>query len=151
MLRKVPLALLINRPTHTSFHNLCTNPHTCYLPKNIKTLLGLGLNFCIQPEKSSPINLVDLDQFRKDIHRIIMLSNTPEEEERSIPKLYLPDPDWQPAEPENEELANRCNNFISTILKNSANQKNSLQPTTKSTSHPTMANRTPRNCRLECR
>ncbi len=107
--------------THTSFHNLC-NPNT-YLPKNIKTLLGLGLNFCIQPETSLPVNLIDLDRFRKDMHRIIMFSNTPEEEERTIPTLYLAEPDWQPAEPENEELANRCDNFISTVSKKFSRSK----------------------------
>ena len=85
--------------------------------------MGLGLNFCIQPETSSPVKSVDLDRFQKDMHRIVMFSNTPKDEERKVPKLYLPNPDWLPEEPKNQELANRCCDFISNVSRKFKNKK----------------------------
>ena len=143
LLLKEPLPLLINRPTHTAFHNLC-KPST-HLPSTIKSLLGLGLNFCLQPETSSPLKSVDLNRFQKDMYRIIMFSNTKKEgEEDKIPKLYLPNPDWEPEEPANEELSNRCCSFVSSIarkFKKKKKQHANLLPNQKAalqwlTEHP---------------
>ncbi len=114
LMLKEPLPLLINRPKNIAFHNLC-KPST-QLPTTIKSLLGLGLNFCIQPETSSPLKSVDLRRFQKDMYRIIMFSNTKEVEDK-IPELYLPNVGWEPEEPANEELSRRCCSFITSISK----------------------------------
>ena len=59
------------------------------------------------------------------MYRIIMFSNTKNnEEEDKIPELYLPNPEWEPEEPANEELSNRCCSFVSSIARKFKKKKN---------------------------
>eukprot|EP00979_Chaetoceros_neogracilis_P001011 scaffold191_cov273-Chaetoceros_neogracile.AAC.26 len=70
-----PLELLQSRPSNLAFHNLC---ETVSVPKNIRSLLGLGTRFCPRPLGSS-LDTVDLSRFDYDFSlRCIMFSGGPE-------------------------------------------------------------------------
>ena len=72
------------------------------MPPGIKSLLGLGLNYCIQTPK--PSNELDktIEQFKTDVRRVsFFMHNPPEENEKDadkityIPELYIKGT-WEP-------------------------------------------------------
>ena len=74
-LATMPAWLYFCRPTNLAFHNLCTSlvPHA-----GIRSLLGLGLNFCPRPRLSSRAADVDTDRFRRDAWtRLFFAGNDP--------------------------------------------------------------------------
>ena len=84
-----PKWLYFSRPSHTAFHNLC---NTKNLPPHIKSLLGLGLNFCVVP-RTTKTNYADTSRFKKDIYTKFFFAHHPE---TSPPQLFLRS-DWEPS------------------------------------------------------
>jgi hypothetical protein len=85
----MPPWLYFSRPTNTAFHSLCTS---LPIPPNFRSLLGLGLNFCVrQPFTPGPSSF-DSSRFERDayIRYIFAGDNSPP------PPLFLPSK-WQPA------------------------------------------------------
>ena len=125
MLQNVPPALLLHNPLHSAFHNLCDNTE---LPKNIRTFLGLGLNFCPNPQSTTPVTSIQLERIRKDYYRRIMFSGEPRPEQSD---LYIPDPDWYPKTPNEQELIHRMDFFhfeIRRLFSKPKRQKTNLLP-----------------------
>jgi hypothetical protein len=67
LISSTPLELLSARPSNMTWHNLCT---THKPPVKLRFLLGLGLNYCVQPmHTSTTTDLKDsCSRFRRDIH-----------------------------------------------------------------------------------
>ena len=106
--------LYLKNPTNAAFHNLCNEKTKGKLPRTVRSLLGLGLNFCTQPKYRSTLSMIQLERLRKDYFREIMFAgqvNRNENEKNERKKLYMPDPTWQPKTPDNNELVNRLENF----------------------------------------
>ena len=93
--------LYLKNPSNTAFHNLCNDKDK--LPKSIRSLLGLGLNFCPKPLKTSIMSTIQLERLKKDYFCEIMFAGI-EKNEKERPKLYLPNPTWKPKEPDKHEL-----------------------------------------------
>ena len=109
-----PLSLIQCRPRNLAFHSLCD---TKVVPKTLRSLLGLGLNFNIQPPGSS-FAAFDLERFLKDYDRRCMFSNAPPDAETAAlgpPALYKPNPDWKPELPVSPDLLWRRSNFEMSI------------------------------------
>jgi len=87
--------LVLKNPLHSAFHNLCDAETK--LPREIKSLLGLGLNFCQNPTSTTPSSKIQLDRIEKDYYRRIMFAFQPPPDRET--KLYSPDPHWTPKEP----------------------------------------------------
>lgn len=125
-----PVDLIASRPSHLAFHNLCQN--STILP-DLRPLLGLGLNFCIKPSRQSLISEIQLDKFNKDYNRRVQFSYHQDDpsDDNEVPKLYLPDPSWEPDEPCNPILSSRRNNFLFAIrllFANKTKVRSSLMP-----------------------
>ncbi|MCP4745959.1 MAG: hypothetical protein GY874_07435 [Desulfobacteraceae bacterium] len=115
MLLNTPISLLISRPKKAAFHNLCLPD--VKIPVYVKSLLGLNLNFCPQPTKSSSHKQVSLDRLRKDLYTRILFANEEKNDENSDDKdlgLRCKNEEWNPPEPQ-PELSERCNNFITAL------------------------------------
>jgi hypothetical protein len=83
-----------------SCHNLCT---ILQPPKKYSTLLGLGLNFCLQPRYTSgPTELRDAsDRFRRDMYTKMFFAHLDEPwdpKQLFIRSKWKPDPDTIPRE-----------------------------------------------------
>ena len=101
--------LLQSKPKQLAFHNLCL--HT-KLPPTLKSLLGMGLNFSIQPKTSTPSKFIQLDRLQKDLFRRFMFANAPPIDKSD---LYLPNETWEPQAPNSEELLQRSQKSINKI------------------------------------
>ena len=64
-LKAMPTWLYFCRPSNLSFHNLCTSPSNFITPVT-KSLLGLGLNFCVRPQFSTRPSDVDFIRLRRN-------------------------------------------------------------------------------------
>lgn len=64
VLRNVPTTLLLTNPSNAAYHNLCDA--TTNLPTTLRSLLGLGLNFCVKPESTPPLQPEFFYRFTKD-------------------------------------------------------------------------------------
>ena len=84
----LPPWLYFARPQHMAFHNLTNNLR---LPANLKSLLGLGLNFCLQEKSLIGKKAIDYDRFRKNFFTKIFFA----EEEQELPPLFLQSK-WEP-------------------------------------------------------
>ena len=79
------------------------------MPSHVRSLLGLGLNFCIKPKISS-FESFDLKRFSKDFDRKIMFSGAPPDADNpddEPPALYKPDPTWNPEHLKSLEILRR--------------------------------------------
>ena len=85
---RLPPWLYYSRPQHMAFHNLTQNLR---LPTNLKSLLGLGLNFCLREKALVGKKAIDYDRFRKNFFTKIFFA----EEEQEIPPLFLQSK-WEP-------------------------------------------------------
>ena len=103
ILLKTPLVMLQSKPTNLAFHDLCD---ATTLPKTVKSLLGLGLNFSIRPINQS---IPNYQRFTKDYDRRVLFSGDNTEEEDEVPVLYYPNEDWIPPVPTDELLRRRVN------------------------------------------
>jgi hypothetical protein len=64
--------LYFNQPRNVAFHNLCVNT---VLPPTVRTLLGLGLNFCLRRTMSSGPTAIDTARFKRDAHTRMFFAN----------------------------------------------------------------------------
>ena len=106
-----PSNILQSRPKKLAFHNLCENQS---MPAHVRSLLGLGLNFCIKPKISSYATF-DLKRFNSDYDRKIMFSGAPEPDDNEPLTLYKSDPNWQADLPESQEILRRRCDFDSEL------------------------------------
>jgi len=60
----MPIWLLLSKPQHVAFHNLCLD--TTNIHPGLKHLLGLGLRFCPRPHLSTSKRDVQLYRFKRD-------------------------------------------------------------------------------------
>jgi len=88
----------------------------------LKSLLGLGSNFCPQPAAQT-LDSVDLERFRRDYNRRLLFSGA---EESEVPTLYAKNEDWE-ATPPVQELEQRYLSFNLQIRQNFANHKKLLK------------------------
>ena len=112
-LGRMPSWLYFSRPTNIAFHNLCI--HTP-IPPNYKALLGLGLNFCIQPRYTQgPKDLEPfLERFRRDIYTQLMFAGS-----STLPatKLFIRS-NWTPPSSEIPiEFRSRVSSFLTNLQK----------------------------------
>ena len=92
-LGKMPLWLYLARPTNSGYHNLCEQP-SC-VPKHVKRLLGLGLNFCLAARTMPGRDAFDIPRFKKDAHTKLFFAG----DESPMPRLFVRT-DWQPKDDE---------------------------------------------------
>ena len=113
---EMPEILYNGRITNMSCHDLCASPN----PRpEVKMLLGLGFNFCLQtpfPKMNIPKMMTRL---RNDIRRTYFFANTPPMEEidadgRYIRELYIKS-EWEPPIA-NDEVEERMDNFEASLV-----------------------------------
>jgi len=100
------------------------------MPHVIKSLLGLGLNYCIQTPK--PNNKLDetLNRFQNDVRRISFFVHNPQPEEENgngttyISELYIKS-DWAPPSSVDPDIEDCISNFRKEM---SHHQSRYLQP-----------------------
>ena len=84
----MPVWLYFARPAHVAFHNLTKN-YT--IPVHLRSLLGLGLNYCLRQPSLLGFRAVDAQRFRRDIFtKMIFAGDTSD-----IPPLYARS-NWEP-------------------------------------------------------
>lgn len=88
----MPTWLYYSRPSNLAFHN----KYGDNLPVTVRSLLGLGLNFCIQERRTGGINTVDIDRFKRDAHTRMFFAG----KDRPKPALFFRS-SWTP--PSNKE------------------------------------------------
>ena len=116
------------RPSHYAFHDLRIDKTTTIIPKNIHTLLGLGLKFCPTPRNTSTKNDIKLSLQRNQ--RDIWLRHYFKKKDAALmedynPRLYLKSrwtpPDWEI----HNELKRRFKEFSSKLLLSFSTKKGS--------------------------
>jgi hypothetical protein len=83
ILGSLALWLYHSRPHNSRYHDLCT---TLKVPTNIKSLLGLGLNFIPRPRYSTESNDLEITRFIRDAYTKFFFSG---ETNSTIPKLFI--------------------------------------------------------------
>ena len=121
VLRNVPTTLLLTNPSNAAYHNLCDA--TTDLPTTLRSLLGLGLNFCVKPESTPPLQPEFFDRFTKDYCRKIHFAaddqanakKFPDQPEWHKPPFWLPS-EWQAPLPDQvPELNHRLCDFETSL------------------------------------
>ena len=121
VLRNVPTNLLLTNPSNAAYHNLCDKATN--LPLNLRSLLGLGLNFCIKPDTTPPLQPDFFDRFTKDYCRKIHFAaddaakalENPNRPEWRKPPFWLPS-EWQAPLPDQvPELNIRLRDFETSL------------------------------------
>lgn len=87
----MPSWLYFSRPSNIAYHNLCssgTPPHPC-----TRSLLGLGLNFCLRSTFSSKPSDPDFERFRKDIYTRMLFAGS---SSPLPPKALYMRSNWEP-------------------------------------------------------
>jgi hypothetical protein len=82
------------------------------IPQNIKLLLGLGLNFCIQPPKFNNLANLDLTRFRRDLLLKTYFAGTQSFSEKQHNKLYVKSEWWPPL----KDIPTSCQTRIDKTL-----------------------------------
>jgi hypothetical protein len=101
----MPTWLYFSKPQNKSYHNLCNDKKL--ITPGICSLLGLGLNFCSQPLRTSDW---DEERFERDIFTKYFFSGSPN---KVIPKLFIRSA-WKPSPNDiSLELRQRVENFTS--------------------------------------
>jgi hypothetical protein len=72
----MPPWLYFSRPVNLSYHNLCVNSSTV-IPALTRSLLGLGLNFCLRPGYTTKATEVQFDRFQRDLFVKIFFAGHP--------------------------------------------------------------------------
>ena len=78
VLQNIPMSLLLTRPANAAYHNLCRT--SIILPPSLRSLLGLGLNFCVKPSTTSPLSPEFFKRFCDEYHRKIFFAANPDSE-----------------------------------------------------------------------
>ena len=109
-LQSMPDWLYFNRPSNIAFHNLT---HNFTIPVHLRSLLGLGLNYCLCQPSLLGSRSLDCDRFRKDIYTKMIFAG----ERTSAPPLHAPS-NWQPDPLQVPlELRARTTNFLRDLQK----------------------------------
>ena len=97
------------------------------MPAHVRSLLGLGLNFCMKPKISS-FHTFDLKRFNNDYDRKIMFSGAPATDDKPL-VLYKSNPNWNADLPESQEILRRRCDFDAELrlLFATKRVKNTLQ------------------------
>ena len=87
------------RPSTLSFHNLCTSPSNFITPVT-KSLLGLGLNFCVQPPLSNRPSDIDFTRLRRNAWTQMFFAGSDPlpKTKLFVPSKWSPSRDYIPAE-----------------------------------------------------
>lgn len=88
ILASMPIELYFSRPSNSAFHTLCTQTK---LPISCRSLLGLGLNFCLRSPRTAGTSTVDLTRFRRDAYTRMFFAHSP----NSTPALFIRS-NWEP-------------------------------------------------------
>jgi hypothetical protein len=106
----MPPWLYFSRPMNVAFHNMCTSSVP---PFSLRTLLGLGLNFCLRSEYSSKATDPDFHRFRTDMHTRMFFAGYP-----PLPptKLFLRSTSWSGPDSARipREFRSRVSHFVVT-------------------------------------
>lgn len=111
-LATLPTFVLTNRPRNLSAHNLCTFRTP---PANYRTLLGLGLNFCVQPKYTSgPKEFATCaTRFRRDIYTQMCFADKDDDWDPN--QLFIRS-DWEPNPDDIPiEFRARVSHFLRTL------------------------------------
>ena len=113
----MPVQDYLSRPSNMACHNYCEPKSS--MPQGVKSLLGLGLRYCIRAPK--PSNDLDktIERFKNDARRIShFIFNPPDVEEdrgvQYIPELYIKS-DWIPPESVSKTIERCIKSFESTL------------------------------------
>ena len=88
ILQKMPVWHYFTRPTNLEMHDM-TLPETL-LPKCLRTVIGLGLQFCPTPTFLNRRPTTTYARFRKDFLTKVYFSGRPlENKEEFIPKIHF--------------------------------------------------------------
>jgi hypothetical protein len=101
VLLSLPLSLLTTRPTSMACPDLCE--HRIPPPPKLRSLLGLGLNFCLHPFMSTSRTTIDesIARFRRDINVKFSFSGSQDDwdpKQLFIRSKWEPDRDDLPAD-----------------------------------------------------
>jgi hypothetical protein len=94
-LGNIPTWAYFTKITNLAFHNLVTKNYHHTIPKCLKLLLGLGLNFCIQRPKLNILSALDLDRFKRDLLLRVFFAGQQSFKNTIPSKLYIKS-DWYP-------------------------------------------------------
>ena len=93
-------------------HDLTT---TLAPPANLKTLLGLGLNFCLQARQTTACIREQCDRFRRDMFIKMFFAGSSDDDSDFDPRFHIRS-EWEPPEKLiKAEFRNRVDNFLTTI------------------------------------
>ena len=92
-LESMPAWYYFDRPHNMAFHDLTT---TAQPPRNLRSLLGLGLKFCPTPRFSTNCVADTFLRFHHDLFCKIFYTGKPFDEDNDYdPKMYI-NPNWTP-------------------------------------------------------
>lgn len=110
------LARYLQQPSNLACHNLCTYLHP---PNGFEQLLGLGLNYCLQPTRANPQAVVNAfcTRFERDLFTKMYFTDKRRsgEEEEPPPQLFLRSNFTPPRDEILTELRARTNRFLSKL------------------------------------
>jgi hypothetical protein len=108
----MPPWLYFSRPVNLAYHNLCIDKRK--VAPIYRALLGLGLNFCLRPPRSSGPYDPDSERFRRDLYTRMFFAGSPQLPET---RLFIRS-NWFPtAEKIPIEFRARVTHFILTAQK----------------------------------
>ena len=107
-LRAMPDWLYFSRPSNIAYHNLAKNYN---IPVHLRSLLGLGLNYCMRQPSLLGSRALDCHQFQQDIFTKMIYAGS----QTPAPPLHAPS-NWQPNPSQIPlELWVRVSHFLRTL------------------------------------
>lgn len=112
----MPTWYYFNKPSHLQYHNFTRNKRP---PKNLRSLLGLGLKFIPTPRftnKWAPTGPLSMTRLRRSIHLRFFFAGQPDDDSDYDPKIYVASK-WSPPSwiwPE-RQVDERLNSFVDKI------------------------------------
>jgi hypothetical protein len=109
---QLPGWLYFCRPSNVAFHNLCLPSTT--IPPFTKSLLGLGLNFVLKPERTQGKRAFDFERLARDVMIKHFFAGSP-----SLPpsRLFIRS-DWLPPTTDTTlDVRNRCFRFRDAVTR----------------------------------
>ena len=134
-LQQITLAnfLQMSNQNKTGYHNLCT---TLTPPKGVEKLLRYGLKFCVEPPTPKPNLDRTMERITRDIRIKHFIATTTLDEDGYDPKIYLPDPSFDPERappPIEEGLVNLRTRLEALIKDNKQPRQHNLPPDVRKT------------------
>lgn len=131
ILQSIPLDSLLYSPRHFSFHDLRSNKNKP-IPA-LRSLLGLGLNFCLHPSQQTRIDETGLEIMKKDFCTRLMFAGK-EEDAKEAPDLYIKNKDWDPPDAP-IPCMQRLSNFEMELRRIFATRRHKKAPTPQLLAH----------------